>query len=572
MAIGFYDFDLILAGRRWARTLSAAALFSAALAVHAQYPGQLTKPASKEPTLRAISVLEWTGEEGHPKASRLVPVAVFDGGSLQDGSIYLARPEPLSLAGEVEYELQRNGKPFGLYEIRNSGQEQGSWVGYGAWKAAPPPPKPKTTKPILPLNPSWDDSDDRPVLHRKHHADDPPPTAAPGNSSPAGAQQTQASDPDRPTLHKKPSTDSTAETPAANPAPDPDQPTLHKKTDPNATDSAATPPADPDRPTLHRKPDADSTDTASPTAPAPDPDRPTLHKKADDTASDDAGNAPAPDPDRPTLRKKPAADSAADAGKKKKKQQDVGSVSAVEDATDPDRPRLKRGKSVGATLDVLPSLLGLPPDLHQAVAVSDAHTAAEHPWSFSWADPEDQNKMQAALEQIARDALGLTAPPAPAAPAPAPVTRATSRASSRKPVPAAAEPAEPAPPAPLADEDFRVFELAYGSGATLVLTAHTGGHGAADKYVALIAQPDLYGNVAVLEKNLTDAAHLDDKPRMRLVDAVDAEASNRGDLLFELRGATQRQFALYRVLRGQSERIFATAPADIVTPTQAAPN
>ena len=41
---------------------------------------------------------------------------------------------------------------------------------------------------------------------------------------------------------------------------------------------------------------------------------------------------------------------------------------------------------------------------------------------------------------------------------------------------------------------------------------------------------------------------------MRLVDAVDAMADNRGELLFELRGATQRQFALYRVLRGQAER------------------
>ena len=43
-----------------------------------------------------------------------------------------------------------------------------------------------------------------------------------------------------------------------------------------------------------------------------------------------------------------------------------------------------------------------------------------------------------------------------------------------------------------------------------------------------------------------------------LVDAVDALADNRGELLFELRGAGQRQFALYRVLRGTAEKIFAT--------------
>ena len=100
----------------------------------AQYPGQVTKTDKDTPELRSIAVLEWTGDAGKPKASRLVPVRCFDGGQLQDGGIYLARPQPLALAGEVEYELQQNGKPIGLYDIRNAGQEQGSWVGYGAWK------------------------------------------------------------------------------------------------------------------------------------------------------------------------------------------------------------------------------------------------------------------------------------------------------------------------------------------------------------------------------------------------------------------------------------------------------
>jgi hypothetical protein len=79
---------------------------------------------------------------------------------------------------------------------------------------------------------------------------------------------------------------------------------------------------------------------------------------------------------------------------------------------------------------------------------------------------------------------------------------------------------------------------------------------AQQKFVTLIAQPDLYGNVLVLKKSVTDGAHLDEKPRMRLIDAVDAMADNRGELLFELRGATERQFALYRVLRGQAEPLF----------------
>ncbi len=92
----------------------------------------------------------------------------------------------------------------------------------------------------------------------------------------------------------------------------------------------------------------------------------------------------------------------------------------------------------------------------------------------------------------------------------------------------------------------------------MVLSAHTDGPAKQQKFVTLIAQPDLYGNALVLLKNVTDGEHLDETPRMHLVDAVDALADNRGELLFELRGATQRQFALYRVLRGTAEKIFVT--------------
>ena len=69
----------------------------------------------------------------------------------------------------------------------------------------------------------------------------------------------------------------------------------------------------------------------------------------------------------------------------------------------------------------------------------------------------------------------------------------------------------------------------------------------------------------MLLKSVTDGAHLDDTPRMRLVDAVDALADNRGELLFELRGTTQRQFALYRVLRGQAEQLFVTGSGQFAT-------
>ena len=492
------------------RTALAAASLLLALPVWSQYPGQVTRTSKDAPELRSIAVLEWMGEADNPKASRLVPVAVLDGGQLQDGGIYLARPEPLALAGEVEYELEQNGKPVGLFEIKNAGQEQGSWVGYGAWKPlARPKPKPTMDEGSRRIE---DEESDQPILHRKHHADESPTPgkddgSTGGNSSGGSGTSAPATagDPDRPVLHRKTTSDSTGDS-GTNAG--------------SGSTSAST---------------SSSPDTASSTAsgPSPDPDRPTLHKKepTDSTVS----GAPPDDPDRPVLKKS-----------KKKPSEDVGHVNSLPDVTDPDRPRLKRGKSSGNGLDVLPTLMGLPADMQQAVAVSDAKSGPEHTWSYSCANEDDEARLKSALEGIARDALGLNPPPLP-------TLKRTTRKNA-KPAP----PVEPPPPPPLIDEQFRVFELAYGSGATLVLTARTDAPLAQRKFVTLIAQPDLYGNVLVLLKHVADGSHLDVTPRMRLVDAVDALADNRGELLFELRGATQRQFALYRVLRGQAEKLFAS--------------
>ncbi len=497
-----------------ARKAIALAGLAGALSAPAQYPGQLSKSSKDTPELRAIAVLEWTGEPGKPKASRLVPVAVLDNGQLQDGGVYLARPQPMALGGEVEYELEENGRPIGLYDIKDAGQEQGSWVGYGAWKSMPvAKPAPSMAEVARTKIDASDDENDHPVLHRKKHSGD----AGSSKGSTTGSTSSGSSapgDPDRPTLHKKSSSD-------------------------DSTSSSSSAPSDPDRPTLHKKDtSSDSSDTSSTsttTSTASDPDRPTLHRKTSDDDSASSSTSAPSDPDRPTLKK----------GKKSKPQEETGYSEGIAGVTDPDRPSLKRGKSTADSIKVAPTLMGMPQDLQQAVAISDAKSHPEHPWTFSWSSPDDQAKMQSTLEQMARDALGLKPPPSPA----------PKKSTTRKP----AHPAPPAPqPAPLLDEQFHVFELAYGSGATMVLSAHTPGPFAQQKFVTLIAQPDLYGNVMVLLKSVTDGSHLDESPRMRLVDAVDAMADNRGELLFELRGSTQRQFALYRVLRGQAEKIFVS--------------
>ncbi len=91
-------------GRRTGGWRAAAVALTALILLPAltwgQYPGQIKKPSKDTPDLRAIAVLEWTGELGKPKACRMIPVTVFDGEKLQDASIYLARPQPLALTGK----------------------------------------------------------------------------------------------------------------------------------------------------------------------------------------------------------------------------------------------------------------------------------------------------------------------------------------------------------------------------------------------------------------------------------------------------------------------------------------
>jgi hypothetical protein len=457
-------------------------LLAFALPAGAQYPGQIANPDKDTPQLRAVGVLEWTGDQEHPKASRLIPVCVYDGQALEDAGVYMARPAPLALQSEVEYQLLQDGKPVGLFDISSAGQQQGSWVGFGKFKPLPKP-KPEPTQ-IAKIDED-DAQSDVPILHRKHH---------PGDS---GSGSSSAPD-------------------ANAPSPDPDRPTLHKGGDTSNTSSG------------------DSGSQSS--GPPPDPDRPTLHKTAD-TASTSASS------------------SGSDRTKQSKKGgEDEAYVEDVATLTEPGRPRLFRGKAEGESGPALPRLIGLPPEMQEEVAVSDQKNRPEHLWDFTWANPDDEAKMKADIEDIARAALGLNPPPAPAAKA---APRTVSARKTARPAP------PPPPPAPLLDEQFRVFELAYGSGATMVLSAHTDASGAPMKFVTLVAQPDLYGNVAVLLKNTTDADHLDETPRMRLVDAVDAMADNRGELLFELRGATQRQFVLYRVLRGEATRIFLSGAETI---------
>ena len=205
----------------------------------------------------------------------------------------------------------------------------------------------------------------------------------------------------------------------------------------------------------------------------------------------------------------------------------------------------------------------MPPNLQQMTAVSDATVREVHTFNYQWPDPSEAAQMQTAMEALATKAvLANGAAPTteiPAVSAPRPAVKAAPPKGAR---------AKKAPPKPLhavlSDKVFHAYELSYnGEEATLVFTAkaEVGPDNAGvtlEKYVTIIAQPDFDGNPIARLQSVTDKNHLDITPQMKFVDAVDTDGDGRAELIFELRHATDRQFAIYKVRGTTAEQAFAT--------------
>ena len=522
--------------------------------------GQTHKVTAPESVVRAVGVYEWTGDLTKPKASRLIPVSLFIEGHIEDAGVYVARPVPFALLTGNVYELQDAGIAKGTLELsyarhmqsidRATGDEayDDGWFGYGTFRAPAAPKRTSTTlrasKTPSAITSSASDSG-KPHLTNKSGDATTPAT----DSSASGASTT---DPDRPTMKRRSSdSDSSAssgtQSAGSTPADDPDRPTMKRRTADAGSDTSG----------------ASTTAQTSGSTPADDPDRPTMKKRSSDTSdttadsgSTKSGSDPADDPDRPTLKRR----SPEEAKKQRAKEDDAASVSAVGSLNDdPNRPNLHRGKPASAMTEAdLPKLSGLPQDLHQMVAVSDAKNRDPHEFARPWEDAAEKAAVLGKMQTMARAQLAAYGS---AKAAPATASAASSPAAKRAPATRtthrAATSATPAP-VTLLDEDLKGYTLSYGGAATYVYSAHTAGTGADLRYVTVVAQADALGELKPAMQSVTDAAHLDRAPWMRFVDVVDVEASNRASMLFEMRGQNARQFALYRVIADRPEQIFLT--------------
>jgi len=78
-------------------------------------------------------------------------------------------------------------------------------------------------------------------------------------------------------------------------------------------------------------------------------------------------------------------------------------------------------------------------------------------------------------------------------------------------------------------------------------------------YVTVVGQNDLYGQMRKLFSSVTDSAHLDTPPRLELIDAVDAEGTGHGNLLFSAWSGATPGYQLYHVGPDSLRKLFDSA-------------
>lgn len=117
--------------------------------------------------------------------------------------------------------------------------------------------------------------------------------------------------------------------------------------------------------------------------------------------------------------------------------------------------------------------------------------------------------------------------------------------------------------AAITDYDLRAFDLEFSNSPTFVLTATLPvatakalGGGAFSYFITFVAHEDINGAPIKIFSSVTDSNHLDSFARMEIIDALDADANGRGDLLFRQYSDIAVSYSLYRVYPYEMKKVF----------------
>ncbi len=302
-----------------------------------------------------------------------------------------------------------------------------------------------------------------------------------------------------------------------------------------------------------------------------DDDRPMLKRGASDSSNNsptsnsgssskqsttsDSGSASPEPPDRPILKKPEPPPAPESASTNAPPSTTVASNPASPDESDPNRPVLRRGPqpkqtasapaATGATDKTTAQIQSAQAKLATTMAsighrsypaISDAGAYETRSLLYSMNSTEQNNKSEQmrglAMAEIAKFIAKRKTPALPKT-------------------------------AAITDYDLRAYDLDFSNSPTFVLTATLPVESARalrggefDYFVTVVAREDINGTPIKIFSLVSDSNHLDAFPRLEMIDAVDADANGRGDLLFRGHSDSGISYSLYRVYPYDMQKVF----------------
>ncbi len=473
-------------------------------------PGERKAPRKKDAGPRAVGVVQMTAKG---KAS-LVPIAILINGKFWDASAYKADPVPMALEPGTVYEAERAGISLGLFTVgsalhRNSADSgQPPWIGAGAWHPNGAEPETKSAKAeAVPLG--IDTSEGPPRLTRDPAAKGKPPDSA---------------------------TPSSANTTAGSASPSSSAPKASGSSGSSDEPPRLTKPASPSEAPTNTP---SGSDQPAPGATSSNGDTKQGEAKAGESKAGDKANVPASDSganagSRPKLRRGKPAESFAD--------EDVPGYSKV--GAKPVAGDLSQAAPVATQGDV-----------QLIPAISDARGPEIHSFVFQWLKGEEEDRRKQ-MTDFAKDQLRAYV---------AARTKAEAVAGAR---PTSARSA-PKPKDPVLENVRMVaYDLWVSNQPVMILSAdghmpppapgtpHSAVESDLQYSVVVVAYPDIYNNLRKLYVGTTDKFHLDITPRLELIDALDADGDNRGELLFRETSDQGTGWVIYRATGDKLWKMF----------------
>jgi len=459
--------------------------------------------------------------------ARLIPIAIMMDGKFYDADSYKAAPVPMALDFGVVYEAFHTGVSQGIFTITQPGQLGHTWIAEGSWLNAAAAAKQKAKKYSPPVIED-EDKDGPPVLHRRKQASE---------TDDAGKDKAADKDKDK---DKDKATDKDkdkAKDAEAKGSKEKDKTPGDKDQQPNAQKDQQQ--KDQQKATSGA-PGATSAPAATNTAASS-----SNVKTSAETAKEPVSDEPIQDPNRPRLRR--GAPSEANArGDVYAKFEALPSPATASATSSTGKPGEKTAKDAGALAQVT-----------TYAAVSDAGGPDPRPYNYD-VKPEEETKyrnqmLDLAAAQIRAHAGGAKEPAHPSK------NSSVTRTSGKSAVKLAKPDFE--------DVTLHIFDLSNSNEPVLVLSAKVqkAASGSSEtigepKEIMLIARTNLEGELRKLFFSETDAQHLDETPRMELIDAVDADGDGRGELLFRRTFDNGSAYGIYRVSADRLWPLFEGRP------------